>query len=120
MSRSEIIIGRTISVIGLALAIAILLLTSSAPAAALACRSGPVMGGSYRIIDGRACWYYGRHVISKRNLHWSAPRARRVIVKRTISRRMVRELPMPQEIDDGPQWPPARTPTPFELRFSGQ
>ena len=28
---------------------------------------------SYRIVDGRKCWYEGRRMISKSLLHWSKP-----------------------------------------------
>jgi hypothetical protein len=46
------------------------------PAKSKECEERP-LGGSYwswRIIDGKRCWYQGHHVIPKSNLHWPKKR----------------------------------------------
>ncbi len=51
----------------------LLLLLPSAAAQARACRDGAQRGDGYwqyRIVDGRRCWYRGRHRLDKSALHW--------------------------------------------------
>ena len=64
------------------LVVAMLLCTvSSSPAAAIECSARSGQGMSWRLIDGRRCWYEGRRRIDKRRLHWaSATGARSVDV----------------------------------------
>lgn len=55
------------------------LATSGTPAAAIECSARNGQGKSWRLIDGRRCYYEGRRRIDKRRLHWaSATEARSV------------------------------------------
>ena len=51
---------------------------------------------TYRIIDGRKCWYEGRHMISKSLLHWPAQPQLLPVSDREPARvlRATRENPM--------------------------
>jgi hypothetical protein len=67
---------------GLTLMAAIAFLaTSGTPVAAIECSARNGEGKSWRLIDGRRCYYEGRRRIDKRRLHWaSATEARSVSV----------------------------------------
>jgi hypothetical protein len=60
-----------------AAAIATIMLVVPA-AEALECKSQKPKGvyASYRLIDGRKCWYAGKHQIAKSKLHWHVRVAR--------------------------------------------
>lgn len=52
---------------------AVLLCTiPSSPAAAIECSARSGQGMSWRLIDGRRCWYEGRRRIDKRRLRWAS------------------------------------------------
>ena len=38
---------------------------------------------SYRIIDGRKCWYEGKPMLSKSRLHWTRPQTAQADAERT-------------------------------------
>jgi len=59
-------------------AVAALLLLAASPAKTMECRPSRVHDHRYwswRLIDGRPCWYAGRPGISKAVLHWGSSRA---------------------------------------------
>lgn len=51
------------------------LVTTMARAEAIECATKPSAGtySQYRVIDGRRCWYPGKHTREKSELSWSAP-----------------------------------------------
>lgn len=80
----------------LALVAVALLVGTTSPAAARQCQTS---GTSWRLIDGRKCWFDGTRFMPKHKLHWAEP-VRRSSSKRErrLARRSVRaEMPMPVE-----------------------
>jgi hypothetical protein len=72
---------------------------------------------SYRIIDGRTCWYPGRRMVSKSLLHWRTDARPPVPVAKptnTISVKLAND-PDP----DACCWPPLDLADSFEARWWG-
>jgi hypothetical protein len=59
-------------ILGVVAALIVVLLCPRAASAAVIChsRKGDDSGWSWRLIDGRKCWYRGRHRLHKTQLHW--------------------------------------------------
>jgi hypothetical protein len=74
-----------------------LLLAGMQTADAKQCRatmpSSPQGHWTYRLIDGRKCWYEGESKISKSLLHWSAPAQIRIARLRRDEKRLPAETP---------------------------
>lgn len=62
---------------------------------------------SWRLIDGKKCWYPGRTQVAKSQLHWSTPRAapKRLIRASPSKRPEVSKLPAEQDILLHSVWP---------------
>jgi hypothetical protein len=70
------------------ISIAIVLLALSAgDAAAIECQEHRGGGGywSWRQIEGRQCWYQGRHMIPKEDLHWPEASPSQAEIERRLS-----------------------------------
>ena len=78
----------------LAVLAAVLLVTSEA--AAIECSAERLQSGkghwSWRIVDGKKCWYPGRPGVSKDNLHWPS----KTEGQKTVGQRVERLLPLPR------------------------
>ena len=68
---------------------------------------------SYRLIDGRKCWYEGKPMLSKSLLHWPARAPPRTIADEEPARE-IREKPGPPM--DANAWVPDEVDT-FEARW---
>ena len=72
---------------------------------------------SYRIIDGRTCWYPGRRVIAKSLLHWRADARAPDAVARPTNTSTVKLSNDPDP--DSCCWPPLDMTESFESRWWG-
>jgi hypothetical protein len=105
----------------LALIAVALLAASTSPAAARQCLTE---GKSYRIIEGRRCWFTGTRHLSKSELYWATGPARRATAKGErrrgrLSRVAIPMIPMPTQ-EPLPPEPPEPTPTKVDLNAALQ
>ena len=88
----------------------------SAPAATMECKSempaAPTGYWSWRIIDGKRCWYLGRPGIAKTQLQWPGAAA----VPARVPRSSKRALPEPYAIEAEASSPNVEE-LPFEKRW---
>lgn len=94
---------------------------SASSAQAIECRAEPQAhrGGhwSYRIIDGRKCWYQGKKMISKSLLRW---RAANVAPNKATDAEPVAAVPsLPRTNVDPASWPQLEITENFESRWQG-
>ena len=68
--------------------VALALMLAPLSASALTCKPAKQGAGywSYRIVDGKRCWYPGHTTIAKSRLHWTKPKA--VAVARRSAKRL--------------------------------
>lgn len=73
-----------------------IMLFAATKAHALECRNSPQTGTywSWRQIDGRKCWYQGRHVMPKSQLHWRVPAESKPVIIDEIKNHRAEALPI--------------------------
>jgi len=109
------------------LALAIIL-ASTLCAAAATCKTAREKDGrywSYRMIDGKRCWYAGPKGVSKRALHWRiAARVPRARILKPERPRPVKAAPTANDDDDeslmDTVWPPMPADTFMDRWYGSQ